>query len=428
MLRSLRLVKVSLSFGIALLLAASAFADGVTDVRISPAATTTISASGSYQLVGSVTMTANVPAINITVANVTLDLNGHTLTGVAGGTSHGISSTTSGITVSNGTITRFGGSGINISGARATIRNVNLTNCNFAGGNAVLSVGLSAVVEDCIVADSHAPSGSMSGISTGGRSRVVSCTVQDNSSANNIMTGIQVADDSEVSRNLVADNVTSGSLSTMFAIATYYQRCNIRENTVTENHSANGDSYGIYATESLIERNVCSKQTIGAGSNGRAAGILAVSSMVVGNECTDNGPSLAGGNGSGYGIFAGSICNVRDNRCAYNQATGTGQAAGIGFQGQNKIIHNHCYYNIGGAQSHGIAMTSGGSPGLFSEGNLVAENFTSNHGNAGILFGYGVDNRAHSNQCNDPDVFDLVNGVAPDSLPTPGSDLDNVLY
>lgn len=57
------------------------------DVLPDPATGVTLSVPGSYVLVDNVTMTANVSCITITAPDVTLDMNGHTITGTGVGTS-----------------------------------------------------------------------------------------------------------------------------------------------------------------------------------------------------------------------------------------------------------------------------------------------------------------------------------------------------
>lgn len=433
MLRSLRLVKISLSFGIALLLAPSAFADGVTDVRISPAATSTISTSGSYRLVGSVTMTANVAAINITAANVTLDLNGHAITGKSGSTTDGIVSTLDGITLSNGIVTAFGKSGVDLTGTRATVRNVQVVNCNINGGESALRVGETGTVEYCKVIKNSPASGSCIGISAGIQSRIIRNTVQKNSSLTDSVTGIFTQGGCEISNNLVSDNITSGSLTVLSGIQTdpmsSFSSSSVQNNTVTRNRAAgdNSSAYGISAYSCIVLNNLVSDNSISAITSGQLGGILAVQSTVTGNRCQANSAD-ANGNGTAYGIFTG-FSDVRDNSCSFNTGAGTGFSAGITCQGRTRIENNQCTSNTGGALSVGIYQNTNNDP-TFAEGNLIAGNHTSHHTDAGIMFRANIGQRCHSNQCREVEVIesDLSGAVMPDSLPIPGSDTDNILY
>ena len=112
-----------------------------------------IADSGSYRLTSNLTVTTdNVNAINVGGENlryVTIDLNGFTIRGTRSGSGQGISAFANGITVRNGTIESFGGSGI--------------------------SAGAQLVAEDVTVAFNVGR-----GISAGGPSTLRNVTVKDN--------------------------------------------------------------------------------------------------------------------------------------------------------------------------------------------------------------------------------------------------------
>ena len=76
----------------------------------------TICQSGSYKLASNLNVNlGNLDAINIMVDNVTIDLNGYTISGPGvAGTGVGIRSTYKRITISNGTVTKMGGDGIRL--------------------------------------------------------------------------------------------------------------------------------------------------------------------------------------------------------------------------------------------------------------------------------------------------------------------------
>jgi parallel beta-helix repeat protein len=138
-----------------------------------------ITAPGSYYLTGNVAATANKNAIGIYANNVTLDLNGFTVEGIAGNTGAvivvaGDGSNPSGdprgnVTIKNGTVRGGGGSGvlsqIGVAGLRlsgVTARNnanigfsidgrVEFENCSASdNGSHGFSLGSDAIVSDCI--------------------------------------------------------------------------------------------------------------------------------------------------------------------------------------------------------------------------------------------------------------------------------------
>jgi parallel beta-helix repeat protein len=92
-----------------------------------------ISASGSYRLTGNLTdSSTSFAAISVTAANVTIDLNGFTITGPGGGlgstTGRGIDGFTAvALTVENGTVTKFGGEAGIRTGNNGIVRNVHVS-------------------------------------------------------------------------------------------------------------------------------------------------------------------------------------------------------------------------------------------------------------------------------------------------------------
>jgi parallel beta-helix repeat protein len=105
-------------------------------------------ASRSYRLTGDLTVLASQDAIDVSAANVTIDLNGFSITGPGtSGTVVGINASGNvGVTVENGTVTGFhvgvevGSNG----GANGIVRNVH-ADANVAG----ILVGSNSVVEGC---------------------------------------------------------------------------------------------------------------------------------------------------------------------------------------------------------------------------------------------------------------------------------------
>jgi parallel beta-helix repeat protein len=102
-----------------------------------------IKASGSYRLTSDLTVPASTDGIDVTVSNVTVDLNGFTITGPGGSsTPSGISAFDSDVTVENGTVTGFG-AGVGV-GSFGIVRNVH-ADVNGTG----INVSSNTVVEGC---------------------------------------------------------------------------------------------------------------------------------------------------------------------------------------------------------------------------------------------------------------------------------------
>ena len=106
-----------------------------------------ISNPGSYRLTGNLTVaTESVDAIDVNANNVTIDLNGFSITGPTPGAGSGIGihgESANGITVENGTATGFGGVGVKIA-SNSIVRNVHADSNN----NGIF-VGAYSVVEGC---------------------------------------------------------------------------------------------------------------------------------------------------------------------------------------------------------------------------------------------------------------------------------------
>ena len=175
-----------------------------------------ISSSGSYRLTSDLDVPdVNTTGISITSANVSLDLNGFTLgcSSCAGaGSGRGIASSSSNVTVRNGTLQGTGNTGIELSGYYARIDGVRVIGTNSAG----IDCG-----SHCSVANSTAAENTSTGIGVGSYGSVVNCTANENTgsgigtsletnllgnvASRNLIHGIAG------NRSLVADNVATGN-------------------------------------------------------------------------------------------------------------------------------------------------------------------------------------------------------------------------
>jgi len=154
----------------------------------------TISSSGSYYLAETINFaTENTTGINITVGNVTIDLNGYSLIGPGTGTSgHGITASGSKITVINGSVSGWKGNGISLAGTSNKVMNITSTGNK---GNGI-SVGSQSILADCESSENELDGITIGdnsiarycitygnwnrGIVTGGCTKVFNCVVRSN--------------------------------------------------------------------------------------------------------------------------------------------------------------------------------------------------------------------------------------------------------
>ncbi len=134
-----------------------------------------ITTSGSYYLTGNVTGVSGKNGISIAASNVTIDLKGFTLGGV-GSSLDGVhvESGNTRLTVRNGTITSWGGDGVDEIDGGATdgiYENIRAT------GNSADGLRLN---EKCVVTACKLDHNSGSGMSCGGRATIKNCTANDN--------------------------------------------------------------------------------------------------------------------------------------------------------------------------------------------------------------------------------------------------------
>jgi nitrous oxidase accessory protein NosD len=101
-----------------------------------------ITHAGSYVLVRNIAMSGSGTAIRIAASNVTLDLNGHTLTGPGGPQGVGVSVTgVSGVRIHSGIVSRFG-TGVDVSGSsNVTVEGLQINGTD-AGGPPPGEVGI----------------------------------------------------------------------------------------------------------------------------------------------------------------------------------------------------------------------------------------------------------------------------------------------
>src|SRR5215472_1239642 len=128
---------------------------------------------GSYYLTTNILGVTNQYGIEILANNVTLDLNGFSLLGAPGGTYYGITTgTVTNLTIRNGTVSGWGGAGINVASGSM---NVFLEHLGVVsnGSFGILDHG-SGEIRDCMVNNNG------EGIALQGGGSVLNCTVSGN--------------------------------------------------------------------------------------------------------------------------------------------------------------------------------------------------------------------------------------------------------
>ncbi|MEM6794929.1 MAG: right-handed parallel beta-helix repeat-containing protein [Acidobacteriota bacterium] len=184
--------------------AAAAAAGDVTDGD-TPGFPITLSSPGSYRLTGGLkTGNPDATLIEVTVPDVSLDLNGFTLEGPGlAGSGVGITSTSS-LTVFNGTIRGMGGFGISASAIGNRIENVHFR-ANLGGG---LAVSSSSIVRHCAFSNN----GNI-GLFAGSGNLLIGNTANDNADR-----GIEAGSISVIRDNLAWQNDGDGIFSGSSAV------------------------------------------------------------------------------------------------------------------------------------------------------------------------------------------------------------------
>lgn len=168
-----------------------------------------ISQSGSYYLTGSITGQSGLTGIFVSAPNVTIDLNGFSLFGVAG-SAHAIASgnAADGLSIRNGNISGWGGMGVNLTNVNAQwrIEFLNVDHCllgginaaqrgfigyccvNACGGFGISALGGARIVQ-CIAA---ATTGTGNGISCDYGSVIQDCSCTENGGSGIVTNGLGV--------------------------------------------------------------------------------------------------------------------------------------------------------------------------------------------------------------------------------------------
>lgn len=301
-----------------------------------------ISQPGSYYLTGNMTGESGKAGIRVVASDVTIDLNGFTLAGVAGSL-HGItfsSATVRNTTIRNGTVVGWGGSGINFNGT-----------INPAG----LIEGITA------------RNNTLDGINAGEGGRVVNCAASNNGGA-----GFDVLNEASFDHCVATLNGTVGFSSTFGGS---FSSCLARQNA-TDGFGLSGGYAVVSACTSSLNGGAGfsgSRGTFHACDSSFNSGVgYSFSSGVVVEECTAN-VNGAGGfsvissaalrNNNVSGGTTGILASGTDNRIEGN--TVVGSSTGISVTGTGNIIVRNSVtggtrYSIAAGNSAGPIVTAAG--------------------------------------------------------------------
>ena len=280
-----------------------------------------ITSSGSYYLTGNITGVSGKHGLVIAAPDVSLDLNGFSLTGVPGSLD-GINATntaalTPGLVVRNGIIANWGSNGVNaVSGAPgANFSRLSLLSNGWSG----LRV-MGAVISDCVSVGNNSAGGSSSyGIFATG-SRIVNCVAKANNN------GIQSSGGGTIDGCVATDNNTGllGDNSTIQNCTVYNSTFQgmflFSHNRVIGNLvDGNGHGNGIIVAGSSVNNTLDGNTLLNNPTDGinlTAGG--ATNNLVIRNTARGNGSNYAMGTANSYGPIivvsgAGDISSVSTN-------------------------------------------------------------------------------------------------------------------
>ena len=263
-----------------------------------------ITNSGSYYLTGNLTGVSGKHGILIAAPNVTLDLNGFSLIGVAGSfdgiNASNTAALTPGLVVRNGIIANWGVNGVNAQyGAPgATFSKLMLLTNGWSGLKAT-----GAVISDCVSEGNTAIGGSSSyGIVATG-SRILNCVVKANNN------GIQGYNGSTIDGCVATDNgfgllggdstIQNCTLFNNTAGGMYlFSHNRVIGNLVDGNGHGSGITLAGSSVNNLLDGNTFLNNSTD-GINFTASGVA--NNLVIRNTARNNGSNYVLGTGNSYG-------------------------------------------------------------------------------------------------------------------------------
>lgn len=351
----------------------------------------TINQPGSYYLTKNFTVGSGQFGLLVTVPNVSIDLNGFTLSGQAGG-AVGITASTPdvGIDISNGTIEGMQGFGIELPNV-AGVRIDNMRLLDNQGGGADLGNGCS--VTGCDVRENGGPGlrvragGSVADSTLAGNrghgvdANVANVGIRQCQVLSNEQTGLRLGANAHVSGCVVSGNFfngiivgTGGSVSDCTVTAQLQSGilagggctitgCTVRQNTLD----------GICTTGGCTIENCTSSSNGGDGICASGATVVKGCNSLVNGQ---DGIEVANGgaildckacDNSGDGVKVGTNCRVIGNSCSRNGLATMGAAIRVTGTG-NHLEGNSMHTNVLGistlsAGNYIIKNTAVGSTG-----------------------------------------------------------------
>lgn len=260
----------------------------------------TITEPNSYYLAENIHFKSIVPAITINVNDVTIDLQGFSLIGAGKVTGHGIyaASGIDNVSLSNGTIQNFDGSGVCLDGSSHQLDHIR----SFGNKSYGLRVGSYSNVSNCTCGGNGS-----TGLDTGDRCSITRCT-----SNNNGWNGFDVGTGSCMSNCTAAVNDNMGiyigrssitNCAAMFNKATGILAYNSSIANCTSNHN---NGHGFSAGSSTMTN--CTSET------NDGDGIRAVTMATI-TKCTIT-------NNDGNGIYVEYNGRIEGNNLRYNKGYG----------------------------------------------------------------------------------------------------------
>lgn len=303
-----------------------------------------ITAAGSYYLTGNIVGVASRKAIEVVGSNITIDLNGFAIIGVAGG----------------------GGSpgdGVNIdtvsTGGTVVVKNGSITNCR-TGVNMPLNYG-HIRLEDCVIA-SCTLSGAI----------VNSGSVRNCHFRNNAGVGLMMISNFTVEGCTSTDNTSNGFVCS--ELMSTFSRCVARSNdgtgfstpsAVINDCQAIGNSFVGFNGPSVITGSYATGGTIPLILNGGVATNCTIeggsqSAVWISNRTRITNCKVFGAAQNGI-LATGNGCTVKD--CTVNSCgTSAGQFAGIKVESTDcAISDNHVSQMTTGGDDIGIWITGTGN-------------------------------------------------------------------
>ncbi len=280
-----------------------------------------IAVPGSYYLKGNVAGEASKAGIEIAASNVSVDLMGFELQGVAGSL-QGIRVTvvnTVNVSIRNGAVRGWGGAGVDTNSATSkVISQLRVSNCGASG----FAVGAGAVITDCV-----------STVNTGaGFTLGVGGVMSNCYAANNMTFGISANTGNTLTNCTSIFNATDGISVGQGSTVTF---------SISRSNSGNG----------IVGGAACTIQQCTSSSNLGDGILVSVDARVMNNSCD--------GQSGGAGIRVTSEDNRIDSNHVTDNDRGIEVTAGGNLIIRNSAAGNASDYDIAGGNSKAEVLTPG---------------------------------------------------------------------